>query len=578
MSGDDNSRERRVDQVIASYLKAVDAGVAPGPLEVIANHPDVASELAEFFVNREQFAQLAEPLQSDLTGALPQPESEFHSTTRSNIQNGPGSRSFGDYELLDEIARGGMGVVYKARQTSLKRIVAVKMILAGRLAAPDDVQRFRAEAEAAASLDHPGIVPIYEVGEIDGQHFFSMAYVDGTSLAVQLRDGPMAARTAAQWLSQICEAVQMAHEHGVVHRDLKPANILLELKDTTDDLTGDAIRVRITDFGLAKRLQSDLNLTGTGQILGTPNYMSPEQASGAATPIGPAADIYSLGAILYHMLTGRPPFQADTALETISQLVDTEPLPPRLLNRNLPRDLEAICMKCLCKDPRRRYASAEDLERDLKCFLNGEVIQASGVNLLDRVSDAIRSSRNEEHFRGWGTALIAFGMVILASHVAIFVLERTWYDSWSNYVLTRSAMFGMLLIMLWRFRHHSILPTKTAERIVWAVWIAYLCGLAAINASREILGHEQRESYSAFAVLAGFGFLVMGAHMWGGGYVVGIVFMAASLTMAKSTELAPLIFGVLWAGALTAFGIHFWGQGRRRETSPEALLDKNRPR
>ena len=248
MSRDDSSREHQVDQVIATYLRAVDAGEAPCPLEVIANHPDVASELADFFISREQFAQLAEPLQATLNGSVPEPESDFHSTRKLNVHGDAGLRTFGDYELLEEIARGGMGVVYKARQTSLKRIVAVKMILAGQLATNDDIQRFRAEAESAASLDHPGIVPIHEVGEIDGQHFFSMGYVDGTSLAAWLRDGPMPAQTAARWLSQICRAVQFAHEHEVVHRDLKPANILLESKDTTDDFTGDAIRARITDF------------------------------------------------------------------------------------------------------------------------------------------------------------------------------------------------------------------------------------------------------------------------------------------------------------------------------------------
>jgi len=281
---------------------------------------------------------------------------------------------FGDYELLKEIARGGMGVVYKARQTKLNRIVALKMILAGQLASPEAVQRFYIEAEAAASLEHPGIVPIYEVGQHEDQHFFSMGFIEGTSLNARVKEGPMLPREAAAITQQICEAIAYAHAQGVIHRDLKPANILI-------DASGDP---KVTDFGLAKKTEGDSGLTGTGQILGTPGYMPPEQASGETDTIGPAADIYSLGAILYALLTGRPPFQSANVMDTLVAVLEQEPVAPRQLNPALDVDLETICLKCLEKDATRRYGTADELVSELGRYLNGEPIQARPIGRVDR--------------------------------------------------------------------------------------------------------------------------------------------------------------------------------------------------
>ena len=223
-------------------------------------------------------------------------------------------RYFGDYELEREIARGGMGVVYKARQVKLNRPVALKMILAGNLAGEAEVRRFYLEAEAAANLDHPGIVPIYEVGQHEGQHYFSMGFVEGQSLAHRVAEGPLPPREAAALMVQIAEAVQYAHEKGVIHRDLKPGNVLLDTQG----------RPKVTDFGLVKKLQSDSGLTASGQIMGTPSYMPPEQAQGRSD-IGPLADVYSLGAMLFCLLTGRPPFQADNVMETLKQVLEQDP-------------------------------------------------------------------------------------------------------------------------------------------------------------------------------------------------------------------------------------------------------------
>ena len=286
----------------------------------------------------------------------------------------PRIRYLGDYELLEEIARGGMGVVYKARQVSLNRIVAVKMILAGQLATKADHDRFHAEAQAAALLDHPNIVPIFEVGEHEGQHYFSMGYVDGQSLAGRLAEGPLPPKEAAELVATVAEAVEYAHRQGVIHRDIKPSNILIDSKG----------RPRVTDFGLAKRVDSGNDLTATGQVLGTPSYMPPEQAAGQIKAVGPAADVYALGALLYATLTGRPPFQAATSLETLQQVIEREPVPLRQLNAAVPRDLETIVLKCLEKSVPRRYATAQALAEDLRRYLEGRPILARPVGRWER--------------------------------------------------------------------------------------------------------------------------------------------------------------------------------------------------
>jgi len=279
------------------------------------------------------------------------------------------------YDILAVLGRGGMGVVYKARHLKLKRLVALKMIIAGGHAGRDQVARFLVEAEAVARLQHPNIVQIHEIGEQDGLPFFSLEYVDGGSLDKKLAGNPQDPRAAAALVQTLAQAMHAAHQAGVIHRDLKPANVLLARDGTP----------KITDFGLAKQLDSAVGQTQSGAVMGTPSYMAPEQAGGKTKEIGPAVDVYALGAILYEMLTGRPPFKAATTLDTIMQVVADEPVPPSRLQPKVPRDLETICLKCLQKDPAKRYRQALDLAEDLRRHQAGEPILARPVGALERV-------------------------------------------------------------------------------------------------------------------------------------------------------------------------------------------------
>jgi WD40 repeat protein len=406
----DSNTENRLNEIIAAYLREQDAGRTPDREALLAGHPDLVQELKSFFANQDQINQLAQPVAvvapplapgaiddaDRLTEPSPTWNADDSRLTTRHSPPGTKNRYFGDYELLDEIARGGMGVVYRARQISLNRVVALKMILAGHLASSEEVQRFRREAEAAANLDHANIVPIYEVGNHDGQHYFSMKLIEGGSLAKKIADtapqegdrggesgdrdhrsgvrGLKEQHAAAELIATVARTVHYAHQRGILHRDLKPGNILI-------DSDG---RPHVTDFGLAKRVEEGASLTQSGAVVGTPSYMAPEQAQ-RQKQLTTKVDVYSLGAILYELLTGRPPFRCETPLETIWQLLEREPDRPSGVNRQINPDLETICLKCLQKEPDRRYGSAEALAEDLERWLAGEPVAARPASALERL-------------------------------------------------------------------------------------------------------------------------------------------------------------------------------------------------
>jgi serine/threonine-protein kinase len=377
MSDDDDKLFRLLD----AYLDDLQAGRAPAKDKLVREHPD----LTPFLDCLDVIDRLATPGKEPVVDLnqtvdfVPTPSLKEHV-----LEVGDG---FEKYELLGEIGRGGMGIVYKARQKDLDRPVAIKMILSGHLTSSDQVERFTAEARAMGRLQHPNIVRVHEIGQVHGQHYLVMEYLGGSSLADRVRHGPFDPAEAAGYVQTIARAVAYLHSQGIVHRDLKPSNILL-------DQQGQPF---VTDFGLVKVLGAPSHATSTGVILGTPAYMAPEQAAARSAQVGPASDVYSLGVILYELLTGRRPFSGATPLETLVQVIEAEPPRPRLVNPKVPRDLEIICLKCLEKDAAARYASAEALADDLERFRQGEEVSArppgvwAGVRRWTRREPALAS-------------------------------------------------------------------------------------------------------------------------------------------------------------------------------------------
>jgi WD40 repeat protein len=405
---DAEARQLRLDEVLAEYMQAVESGHGPGRDELLARHPDLAPELRAFFTDQDGFDHLVGPVRATSSSAPGRPPMLLPTLVPGGRDAGAQAQAppFGDYRLLEVIGRGGMGVVYKALQVSLNRVVALKMIAAGQLASAAEVGRFRKEAEAAAGLDHPHIVPIYEVGEHDGWHYYTMKLVEGGSLDRHLshfREGTRAARL----LAAVARAVHYAHQHGTLHRDLKPANVLLDSEG----------QPHVTDFGLAKRVNGGAGLTRSGAIVGTPSYMAPEQASGARR-LTTAVDVYALGAILYELLTGRSPFRAETPLALLQQVVERDPLRPRAVNPQCPRDLETVCLKCLQKEPARRYGSAEALAEELERWLADEPIRAR------------RSGAGERLFKWARRRPTAAAAVAVSALAALLVVVALAVSNW----------------------------------------------------------------------------------------------------------------------------------------------------
>jgi hypothetical protein len=371
----------------------------------------------------------------------------------------------------------------------------------------------------------------------------------------------------------VAGAVHHAHQHGILHRDLKPSNILLDAEDEP----------HVTDFGLAKRLGGSSGQTRSGAILGTPSYMAPEQAAGKVRELGPPCDVYGLGAVLYELLTGRPPFQSDTPLDTLMHVLDREPVPPRLLNPKVDRDLETICLKCLEKDPRRRYASAEDLAEDLDRYLSGEAIGARSFNMLDRLLSTLERSQHDVDFHSWSTMLLSFAPIVLVSHLATFLLvEKELPGGWAwLHWLPRGGQFVIMVGMfLWQNRRRTLLPTNPAERQLWSLVLGYMAAYGVsvlvyrmlLDQGLHISGKRQFDElirYPSSAVMSGLVFFIMGSSYWGRCYAIGTVFFGLAMLMPLNLAWAPLEFGVMWAATLVFIGWHLRRVGQRVQAEAE---------
>jgi WD40 repeat protein len=429
-------RDARVDAAVAELLAA--GGRPFDRAAWLARYPDLADELTEFLYDQSLFAAVASPIVAPTPGPQTTPRANdpctltYHGTAGSTVTTHlPAGGRFGDYELVDEIARGGMGVVYRATQRSLHRVVALKLIQAGEFADAGNLKRFRIEAEAAAHLDHPNIAPIYDVGEVAGQPFYAMRLVDGGTLAGRMDEYtlPKAANrtdarrrqtVAAGLIATVARAVHYAHQRGILHRDLKPANVLLDTDGSP----------HVTDFGLARRIGKDSTLTKTGAIVGTPSYMAPEQARGQED-VTTEADVYGLGAVLYHLLAGRPPFAGEDVLDTLYQVREREPARPRSVCREVDRDLETICLKCLDKEPGRRYQSAAALADDLERWQAGEPILARRAGPAERALKWARRNPAGAGLVGAGAVMVGalIGTGVALSYNARLSTAKTQLES-----------------------------------------------------------------------------------------------------------------------------------------------------
>ncbi len=460
--------------LLDAYLAELHAGRQPDRGRWLAEHPDLAPHLDCL----DQLDRLAPPAAADPNvtvayGAGP---------TAAGADLG-GPVADGRYEIIEELGRGGMGVVYKARQVDLDRVVALKMILAGSLASEEQHRRFQAEARVAARVQHPHVVQVYETGQANGLPYLVMQYVAGCSLADRLRDGPMPVEEAVCCVAAVARAVADLHAHGIVHRDLKPSNILLDAQG----------HPYVTDFGLAKLVEGDSGVTQSGTILGTPEYMAPEQALGHAREVGPLADVYALGAILYALLSGQPPFRGTTMFETILAVQEGEPEPPRRLNPRIPRVLEQVVLQCLDKEPERRYPSAAALAEALESYLHGEAVPTRRAGLIERLR---RWGRREPALASRLAALAMFSAVAQVNYVTIPELRPL-------------TMRVQLLLVAWAAV--SWLCQQGLRRPAWAQWSAYAWSAADVLFLTVVqFITEARIS----PLIVGYPFLIACAGLW----------------------------------------------------------------
>ncbi len=570
-----------IAELLEQQLEQARSGREVDIPSVCRQFPELASEIRELWAT----VMLAEDLVRT-SGQADDRAPVVSSTQRSQplgVLAEP--RMVDDYELLAELGRGGMGVVYRAHQLSLNRTVAVKMILRGELATTADLARFRAEAEAVARLEHPHIVRVYDVGELDGQPYFSMQYVEGVTLAQRLANGPLPPREAAALLIPVCRAIAHAHRQGVLHRDLKPSNVLI-------DLDG---RPFVTDFGLAKRIGSVVSgplsvegpghesfdsaprmidhgasltaLTQSGAIVGTPGYMAPEQAVGFRGEAKPTTDVYSLGAVLYAMLTGRAPFQAASPVDTVLMVLEQDPPMPRVINPKADADLEIIALKALQKPSDLRYASADALADDLEAYLSGEPISARSSHFSQILSRAFRPTHHVNVMHNWGLLWMWHALVLLVLCVVTNIIQWQGVTSRIPYLLLWTVGLGTWAGIFWNLRRRSG-PVTFVERQIAHVWAASMACSTMLYGVEALLGLAPLRLSPVLALLAGAVFVVKAGILSGEFYIPAAVLFATCIPMALFPDYGLTIFGVACALSFAIPGAKFhWQRMHQDRTS-----------
>ncbi len=543
------------DERLARLIGDLSTAAASGRDEidrVCREHPDLGGELRELWA-LAQVVTHAQPRGDTLT---------VHHETPKAVVVPP--RSFGDFEVLDELGRGGMGVVYRCRQRSLDRIVAVKMVREAHLASPQDAARFRAEAEAAARLKHPNIVTVHEWGEVEGQAYFCMEYVPGPTLSQLLAlESLPAPRDAARLIAAVARAVHHAHTQGILHRDLKPANVLLDRGASFRSID---LHPKVTDFGLAKRIDRAESLTKSGDVVGTPSYMAPEQAGGRKE-LTAAADVYSLGAMLYELLTGRPPFQASSQVDTLLMVIEQDPIRPRDLNPSVDRDLELICLKCLQKPVDLRFASAEELAADLEAYAAGEAVSTRPSGLGYLVSRMLRETHHAAVLENWGVLWMWHSLMIFL--LCFFTQMMDWAGISAHLYYLALWTIGLLTwgTFLWKLRRRAG-PVLFVERQIAHAWGAGVLASIAMFVIEVVQNQPPLTLSPAIAVAAGMVFVFKAGIMSGKFYLwAGLMFLTA-IVMPFFRDWARcdiLLFGA--ASAISFFVPGFWYARQRAKSA-----------
>lgn len=535
--------------------------------ESCGRHPTLAKELRELWATNRFADAFAPTMEFSPPGEEGGPgEGEAKPAIPSKLQ----IPSFGDYELLGELGRGGMGVVFKARQKSLDRLVALKMVLRGMQAGEEELARFQAEAKAVALLEHPCIVPVYEAGVQDALPYFTMRYVEGETLSAILARGPIDQRRASALLAKIARAVQHAHERGILHRDLKPSNVILDQEGNP----------QVTDFGLAKRYETaegstQTPLTHSGAVLGTPSYMAPEQVSESRGTVGPASDVYSLGVILYEMLTGRPPFRAASPVDTILLVLEQDPVRPRLLNPKVEPDLEIICLRCLQKQAGFRYPSSAALASDLESWLKGEstsVRSGSLAGFSAFFSGILRETHHAVVLENWGLLWMVHSAMILLLCLATWWINREGVKEPAWYILLWDGGLIVWGWTFWRLRKRGG-PVLFVERQVGHIWAAAVMATIGIFFTEILLGLPVLTLAPILALIAGTVFFTKAGILSGEFYFNALALFLTSIPMAIWPESSQLLFGLVSGLCFFIPGLKYHRQ-RLRGLRAEGLRGK----